>query len=146
MTAIDGGDAFDRVLAEAEARLATVRRARARLRTARSAQTGGGAIALVAVAVALLGADGPGSGEGSWIVVSLAVAAVGLAAALVTEAALVIPVRRQAAMNERVMLSEVNRLRELFTHIAWREGWDDERIRAVRQRLSQFPIEGRTFR
>ena len=44
------------------------------------------------------------------------------------------------------MLSEINRLRELFIHIARREKWDHERIRTTRQRLSQFPIEGGTFR
>jgi hypothetical protein len=43
------------------------------------------------------------------------------------------------------MLSEINRLRELFIHIARREQWEYERIRATRQRLSQFPIEGGTF-
>ncbi|GAA0685533.1 hypothetical protein GCM10010193_44290 [Kitasatospora atroaurantiaca] len=146
MAAIDSGDAFERVLAEAEARLSVVRRARARVRAARRAQVVGGAVALVAVAAALLGAGGPRSGEGTWIVVSLTVAALGLATALLTQSALVLPLRRQAAIDERIMLRQVNRLRELFAHIARREGWDGERIRATRQRLSRFPIEGGTFR
>jgi hypothetical protein len=79
-------------------------------------------------------------------VISLSVAAVGLAVALVTQAALVLPLRRQVAMEERIMLREVNRLRELFVHIARREQWDNERTHATRQRLSQFPIEGEAFR
>jgi len=146
MVAIDSGEAFERILAEAEARLVVVRRARTRLRTARRAQVAGGAVALVAVAAALLGADGPTSGEGTWIVLSLAVAALGLVTALLTQSALVLPLRRQAAMEERIMLIQVNRLRELFAHIARREGWDRERIRETRRRLSRFPIEGGTFR
>jgi hypothetical protein len=146
MVAIDGGDAFDRVLAEAETRLTVVRRARARLGMSRRVQVGACAAALVAVATALLGANGPVSGEGTRIVVSLSVAAVGLAVALVTQAALVLPLRRQVAMEERIMLREVNRLRELFVHIARREQWDNERTHATRQRLSQFPIEGEAFR
>jgi hypothetical protein len=63
MVAIDGGDAFDRVLAEAETRLTVVRRARARLSMSRRVQVGACAAALVAVATALLGANGPVSGE-----------------------------------------------------------------------------------
>jgi hypothetical protein len=112
----------------------------------RRVQVGACAAALVAVATALLGANGPVSGEGIRIVISLSVAAVGLAVALVTQAALVLPLRRQVAMEERIMLREVNRLRELFVHIARREQWDNERTHATRQRLSQFPIEGEAFR
>ncbi len=146
MAVIDGGDAFDRVLVDSETRLAVLRRAHTRLGTARGAQVGAAALALAAVAAALLGADNPGDREGAWAVLSLSVAAVGLAAALAIQATLVLPLSRQAATEERAILSEINRLRELFIHIARREEWDHERIRATRQRLSQFPIEGGTFR
>jgi hypothetical protein len=143
---IDGGDAFDRVLVDSEARLAVLRRAHTRRRTARGAQAGAAALALAAAAVALLGAGKPGDGEGAWVVLSLSVAAVGLAAALAIQAMLVLPFGRRAATEERAVLSEINRLRELFIHIARQEEWDHERIRVTRQRLSQFPIEGGTFR
>jgi hypothetical protein len=143
---VDGGDAFDRVLVDSEARLAVLRRAHIRLGTARRARAGAAALALVAVAAALLGADDPGDGEGAWVALSLSVAAVGLAAALAIQAALLLPLGRRAATEERAVLGEVNRLRELFIHIARREEWDHERIRATRQRLSQFPIEGGTLR
>jgi hypothetical protein len=143
---IDGGDTFDRVLVNSEARLAVLRRAQTRLRTARRAQAGVAALALAAVAVALLGADNPGDGEGAWVTLSFSVAAVGLAADLAIQATLVLPLGRRAATEERAILSEINRLRELFIHIARREEWDHERIRATRQRLSQFPIEGGTLR
>jgi hypothetical protein len=146
MTVIDDGDAFDQVLAESESRLAVVRRARAHVGVARRVQVGGGAVALVAVSVALLSTDRPGGEGGTWVVVSLFIAAFGLAAVLVAQAAVVLPLRRKVALEERVMLSEVNRLRELFVHVARREEWSRERIRAARQRLSQFPIEGGAFR
>ncbi|MFB6928888.1 hypothetical protein ACFCXR_28295, partial [Streptomyces noursei] len=107
---------------------------------------GGGAVALVAVAVALLSTDRPGDERGTWVVVSLFIAAVGFAAVLVTQAAVVLPLRRKLALEERVMLNEVNRLRELFVHVARSEQWSRERVRAARQRLSQFPIEGGAFR
>ncbi|WP_285229379.1 hypothetical protein OG422_18445 [Streptomyces sp. NBC_01525] len=44
------------------------------------------------------------------------------------------------------MLEDVNRLRELFAHVAEREQWDGSLTRSVRQRLSRFPIEGGSFR
>ncbi|MCC5480476.1 hypothetical protein [Streptomyces barringtoniae] len=146
MTIIDDGDAFDRVLAESESRLSVIRRVRAHVGVARRAQVGSGAVALVAIAAALLSIDRPGGKEGPWVVVSLFIAAFGLAAILVAQAVVVLPLRRKVAMEERVMLSEVNRLRELFVHVARREEWNRERIRTARQRLSQFPIEGGAFR
>jgi hypothetical protein len=79
-------------------------------------------------------------------VVTLSVVAVSVVVALVAQALLVVPLRRRVAMRERAMLSEVDPLRELFVHIAQREGWDGERVRATRRRLSQFPIEGEEFR
>ncbi|MFL4495522.1 hypothetical protein ACJ6WD_30405 [Streptomyces sp. VTCC 41912] len=146
MTAIDDGDAFDQILTKAESRLILVRRARAQTGVARGVQLGGGAVALVAVAVALLSTDRPGDERSTWVVVSLFIAAVGFAAILVTQAAVVLPLRRKLALEERVMLNEVNRLRELFVHVARSEQWSRERVRAARQRLSQFPIEGGAFR
>ncbi|GHD42174.1 hypothetical protein [Streptomyces galbus] len=146
MTAIDDGEAFEQVLAESESRLVVIRASRHRLRVARRAQAGGGVLALLAVSSALLASDRSGSERGIWIVASLLVAAACLASVLVVQATVILRVRRQAAVEERVMLSDVNRLRELFIHIARREEWDRERTHAARQRLSRFPIEGEMCR
>jgi hypothetical protein len=143
---IDGGDTFEDVLVDSEARLAVLRRAHIRLGTARYARVGVAASAFVAVAVAILGAGNPSVGEGAWVAIPLSAAAVGLAGALAIQAALVLPLSRAVAAEERAILGEINQLRELFIHIARREDWDHERIRATRQRLSQFPIEGGTLR
>ncbi|MER6047525.1 hypothetical protein K2224_37205 (plasmid) [Streptomyces sp. BHT-5-2] len=146
MTIIDDGDAFDRALAESESRLAVIRRARAQVGVARRVQAGSGAVALGVIAVALLSTDRFDGQGGPRVVVSLFIAAFGLAAVLVAQAVVVLPLCRKVATEERVMLSEVNRLRELFVNVARREEWSRERIRAARQRLSQFPIEGGAFR
>jgi hypothetical protein len=146
---VDGGDVFDRALGRSEAQLAAVRRARVGLGAARWAQVGCGAgavVAVVAAGAAWVGADRPEDGSGRTIVITLAVVAICVAVALAAQAAFVVPLRRQVAMRERVMLGEVDPLRELFVHIAQRESWDDERVRATRRRLSQFPIEGEAFR
>nr|MDT0664159.1 hypothetical protein [Micromonospora sp. DSM 115978] len=150
MAVVDGGDVFDRALGRSEAELAAVLRARIGLSTARWVQVGCGVVAVGAVVLAVAawaGADRPASGSGSrTVVVTLVAVAICVSVGLAAQAAFVVPLRRQVAMRERTMLGEVDPLRELFVHIAQREGWDDERIRATRRRLSQFPIEGEAFR
>jgi hypothetical protein len=77
-------------------------------------------------------------------VTSSFIAVAGLVVMFVVQTALVVPSRRKILMNENVMLSDVNRLRELFINLARQEGWGSDRIYATRKRLSQFPIEGGT--
>ena len=146
MAVVDGGDVFDRALVRSETQLAAVRRARAVLGAVRWAQVVFSAVALVAVVVLVVGMDRPGNSHGAKIVVALSVAAAGVAIILVAQAVFVVRLRQHVALRERAMLGEIDPLRELFVHIAQREGWDGERVRATRRRLSQFPIEGEAFR
>jgi hypothetical protein len=144
MAEIDSGDAFDRFLAECEARLATIRRARTRLRKARYAQIGGGMVVLVAVALPLAGPIAPMRQSGAQVVASLLIGVAGMLVIFVVQVALIVPSRRKIVMDEHVMLSDVNQLRELFVNLARQERWGSDRMRATRKRLSQFPIEGET--
>jgi hypothetical protein len=142
MAAIDSGDAFARVLVECEARLAMVRRARARLRRVRCAQIGGGVV--VVVLAVTLGLAAPMRQGGTQAVTSVLIAVAGLVAMFVVQVTLVVPFRRKIVMDENVMLSDVNLLRELFINLARQEGWGSDQVNATRKRLSQFPIEGGT--
>ncbi|KUL37487.1 hypothetical protein ADL22_21240 [Streptomyces sp. NRRL F-4489] len=141
MAAPDHGPAFLRTLERAEERLAAVRALRARLRRIHRLQAAAAAVALLAPAVPLAGAGGPGGGRDVWIAVALLTTAAALAVLLGLWSACARPSRRRLAAQERAMLADVNRLRELFAHVARREKWDASRTRSVRERLSRFPIE-----
>ncbi|TSB31454.1 hypothetical protein FNJ62_06115 [Streptomyces benahoarensis] len=146
MAALDHGPAFLRALDRAEERLAAVRSVHARLRHFRRLQAAAAVVALLAPTVPLWGVTKVGGSHGTWILVSLLTAVAALAALLTVRVACARPSRLRMTEEERAMLEDVNRLRELFAHVAEREQWDGSLTRSVRQRLSRFPIEGGSFR
>ncbi|MEU2069728.1 hypothetical protein [Streptomyces anulatus] len=146
MAAIDGGAAFLRTLAAAERRLAAVQALRARRRRVRRPRIATGSLAvLIPGALALAAATGGGPG-GVLVGVGLAVAALSLAACVALLLRIERPLNRRFAEEERTMIEEVNRMRELFTHVAERDRWEERLKRSVRERLSRFPVEGGSFR
>ncbi|MEU3053198.1 hypothetical protein [Streptomyces griseus] len=146
MAAIDGGAAFLRTLTAAERRLAGVQALRARLRRVRRPRIASAALAvLIPVVLALAAATGDGPG-GVLVVVGLAVAALSLAACVALLLRIERPLNRRFAQEERAMVEEVNRMRELFTHVAERDRWEERLKQSVRERLSRFPVESGAFR
>ncbi|WNF30916.1 hypothetical protein RI138_31035 [Streptomyces sp. C11-1] len=146
MAAIDSGAAFLRTLAAAERRLAAVQALSARRRRVRRPRIAAASLAALIPAVLLLAAaagDGPG---GAAVAVGLAVAALALAAYIALGLMIERPLGRRMAQEEHTMIEEVNRMRELFTHIAERERWEARLTRSVRERLSRFPVEGGSLR
>ncbi|MEV7909857.1 MULTISPECIES: hypothetical protein [Streptomyces] len=146
MAAIDGGAAFLRTLAAAERRLAGVQALSARLRRVRRPRIASAALAvLIPVVLALAAATGDGPG-GVLVVVGLTVAALALAACVALLLRIERPLNRRFAQEERAMVEEVNRMRELFTHVAERDRWEERLKQSVRERLSRFPVESGAFR
>ncbi|MER6023816.1 hypothetical protein [Streptomyces anulatus] len=78
--------------------------------------------------------------------VGLAVAALSLAACVALLLRIERPLNRRFVEEERAMIEEVNRMRELFTHVAERDRWEERLKASVRERLSRFPVEGGSFR
>ncbi|MFI1226758.1 MULTISPECIES: hypothetical protein [unclassified Streptomyces] len=146
MAAIDGGAAFLRMLAAAERRLAGVQALSARQRRVRRPRIASVALAVLIPAVLALAAatgDGPG---GVLLVVGLAVAVLSLGACVALLLLIERPLNRRFAEEEHAMIEEVNRMRELFTHVAERDRWEERLKRSVRERLSRFPVEAGSFR
>ncbi|MFG3410438.1 hypothetical protein [Streptomyces sp. NPDC048142] len=141
MAAIDGGEAFLRMLAAAERRLAGVHALSARRRRVRRPRIASASLAVLIPAVLALAAatgDGPG---GVLVVAGLIVAALSLAACVALLLRIERPLDRRLAEEEHTMIEEVNRMRELFTHVAERDRWEERLKRSVRERLSRFPVE-----
>ncbi|MEU4922856.1 hypothetical protein ACIQEY_10335 [Streptomyces parvus] len=146
MGAIDGGAAFLRTLAAAERRLAGLRSLTARRRRVRRPRIASAALAVLIPAVLALAAatgDGPG---GVLLAVGLTVAALSLAACAALLLLVERPLNRRFAVEEHAMIEEVNRMRELFTHVAERDRWEERLKGSVRERLSRFPVEGGSLR
>ncbi|MFF2225494.1 hypothetical protein ACFVV7_19490 [Streptomyces globisporus] len=146
MGAIDGGAAFLRTLAVAERRLAGLRALTARRRRVRRPRIASAALAVLIPAVLALAAatgDGPG---GVLLAVGLTVAALSLAACAALLLLVERPLNRRFAVEEHAMIEEVNRMRELFTHVAERDRWEERLKGSVRERLSRFPVEGGSLR
>ncbi|SCE63242.1 hypothetical protein GA0115261_118691, partial [Streptomyces sp. OspMP-M43] len=88
-----------------------------------------------------------GGGPGSLLVaVGLSVAALSLAACVTLLLRIERPLKRRFVAEEQAMIEEVNRMRELFTHIAERDRWEERLKRSVRERLSRFPVDGGSLR
>ncbi|MBK3559353.1 hypothetical protein JHN55_23070 [Streptomyces sp. MBT56] len=146
MGPIDGGAAFLRTLAAAERRLAGLRSLTARRRRVRRPRIASAALAVLIPAVLALAAatgDGPG---GVLLAVGLTVAAFSLAACAALLLLVERPLNRRFAVEEHAMIEEVNRMRELFTHVAERDRWEERLKGSVRERLSRFPVEGGSLR
>lgn len=146
MAGIDGGAAFLRTLAAAERRLAGVQALSARQRRVRRPRIASASLAVLIPAVLALAAatgDGPG---GVLVVAGLTVAALSLAACVALLLRIERPLNRRFAEEEHTMIEEVNRMRELFTHVAERDRWEERLKRSVRERLSRFPVERGSFR
>ncbi|MFF8962980.1 hypothetical protein ACF1BK_09530 [Streptomyces globisporus] len=146
MGAIDGGAAFLRTLAAAERRLAGLRALTARRRRVRRPRIASAALAVLIPAVLALAAatgDGPG---GVLLAVGLTVAVLSLAACAALLLLVERPLNRRFAVEEHAMIEEVNRMRELFTHVAERDRWEERLKGSVRERLSRFPVEGGSLR
>ncbi|ALU97661.1 MULTISPECIES: hypothetical protein [Streptomyces] len=146
MGAIDGGAAFLRTLAAAERRLAGLRALTARRRRVRRPRIASAALAVLIPAVLALAAatgDGPG---GALLAVGLTVAVLSLAACAALLLLVERPLNRRFAVEEHAMIEEVNRMRELFTHVAERDRWEERLKGSVRERLSRFPVEGGSLR
>ncbi|MEU9703376.1 hypothetical protein [Streptomyces sp. NPDC047981] len=135
--------AFFRSLEGAEARLKTVRLARTRLRLGRRTRAVSAGVAVVCLILALT-ADGTGGIAVTLVPLLVAAGALGV----MTDAwfRFVRPSLLVIAHEERAMLDEVNRLREMYAHIAIQEKWDPVVEKSVRQRLSRFPIQGGSSR
>ncbi|MEI5036461.1 hypothetical protein RB201_38750 [Streptomyces sp. S1A(2023)] len=146
MAAIDGGAAFLRTLAAAERRLAGVRALSARRRRVRRPRIASASLAVLIpgfLAVAAAMGDGPGS---LLVAVGLAVAALSLAACVTLLLRIERPLNRRFMEERRAVIEEVNRMRELFPHVAERDRWEERLKRSVRERLSRFPVEGGSYR
>ncbi|MFJ8254252.1 hypothetical protein [Streptomyces sp. NPDC094466] len=146
MGAIDGGAAFLRMLAAAERRLAAVHALSARRRRVRRPRIATASLAaLIPAVLAVAAATGGGPG-GVLVAVGLTAAGLSLAACVALLLRIERPLNRRFAEEERTMIEDVNRMRELFTHIAERDRWEERLKRSVRERLSRFPVEGGSFR
>ncbi|MEU5370234.1 hypothetical protein ABZ362_14830 [Streptomyces sp. NPDC005951] len=146
MGAIDGGAAFLRMLTAAERRLAGLRALTARRRRVRRPRIASAALAVSIPAVlALAAATGAGPG-GVLLAVGLTVAVLSLAACVAILLLVERPLNRRFAVEEHAMIEEVNRMRELFTHVAERDRWEERLKGSVRERLSRFPVEGGSLR
>ncbi|SEF16496.1 hypothetical protein [Jiangella alba] len=134
MTDLVSGAAFFALLERCERRIAQVRRRRLGVRLLRSAVA---VLALAALATAgsTWVAD-PEPGRAVWLVASAGAALVALATWIFAER----PAARRLSADQHQVIEDVNRLREVLAHFARREGWDDDRIRSVRRRLSAFPL------
>lgn len=146
MAAIDGGAAFLRTLAAAERRLAGVQALSARRRRVRRPRIASASLAVLIpgfLAVAAATGGGPG---GLLTAVGLTVAALSLAACVTLLLRIERPLNRRFVEEERAMIEEVNRMRELFTHVAERDRWEERLKRSVRERLSRFPVDGGSYR
>ncbi|CAH9416484.1 hypothetical protein AMK14_20635 [Streptomyces sp. TSRI0445] len=146
MGAIDGGAAFLRMLTAAERRLAVLRALTARRRRVRRPRIASAALAVLIPAVLALAAatgDGPG---GVLLAVGLSLAVLSLAACAALLLLVERPLNRRFAVEEHAMIEEVNRMRELFTHVAERDRWEERLKGSVRERLSRFPVEGGSLR
>ncbi|MFJ1784606.1 hypothetical protein ACIOML_09895 [Streptomyces anulatus] len=146
MAAIDGGAAFLRTLAAAERRLAAVQALSARRRRVRRPRIATGSLAVLIPGVMALAAATGGGPGGALVGVGLAVAALSLAACVALLLRIERPLNRRFVEEERTMIEEVNRMRELFTHVAERDRWEERLKGSVRERLSRFPVEGGSFR
>ncbi|WP_098021872.1 hypothetical protein, partial [Streptomyces sp. wa1071] len=107
--------------------------------------TTGSLAVLIPGVLALAAATGGGPG-GVLVGVGLVVAALSLAACVALLLRIERPLNRRFVEEERTMIEEVNRMRELFTHVAERDRWEERLKRSVRERLSRFPVEGGSFR
>ncbi|MFJ9890312.1 hypothetical protein [Streptomyces sp. NPDC091287] len=146
MAVIDGGAAFLRTLTAAERRLAGVQALSARRRRVRRPRIASASLAvLIPGFLAIAAATGGGPG-GLLVAVGLAVAALSLAACVTLLLRIERPLNRRFVEEERAMIEEVNRMRELFTHVAERDRWEERLKRSVRERLSRFPVEGGSYR
>ncbi|MFD8441224.1 hypothetical protein ACFV11_01265 [Streptomyces globisporus] len=146
MGTIDGGAAFLRMLTAAERRLAVLRALTARRRRVRRPRIASAALAVLIPAVLALAAatgDGPG---GVLLAVGLSIAVLSLAACAALLLLVERPLNRRFAVEEHAMIEEVNRMRELFTHVAERDRWEERLKGSVRERLSRFPVEGGSLR
>ncbi|MFH8871779.1 hypothetical protein ACIBCC_24120 [Streptomyces griseus] len=146
MAAIEDGAAFLRTLADAERRLAGVQALGARRRRVRRPRIASASLAALipgVLAVAAVAGGGPGS---LLVAVGLSVAALSLAACVTLLLRIERPLKRRFVAEEQAMIEEVNRMRELFTHIAERDRWEERLKRSVRERLSRFPVDGGSLR
>ncbi|MFD8406900.1 MULTISPECIES: hypothetical protein [Streptomyces] len=146
MAAIDGGAAFLRTLAAAERRLSAVQALSARRRRVRRPRIATGSLAVLIPAVLALAAATGGGPGGVLVGVGLVVAALSLAACVALLLRIERPLNRRFVEEERTMIEEVNRMRELFTHVAERDRWEERLKSSVRERLSRFPVEGGSLR
>lgn len=140
----DRTDAFLHSLDLAERQLAIVHTQRATLRAARLTRAVSALVAGLALGLALAGSGGAGGDAGT--LVPLIVAAVALGVVAVSWIGFIRPSLLRIAAAESAMLYNVNRLREVFSHLADQAQWDPALIKSVRGRLSRFPIEGGSFR
>ncbi|MFG2640657.1 hypothetical protein ACGFYP_06735 [Streptomyces sp. NPDC048370] len=138
----DRTDAFLHSLDLAERQLAIVHTQRATLRAARLTRAVSGLVAGLALGLALAGSGGGDAGT----LVPLIVAAAALGVVAVSWIGFIRPSLLRIAAAESAMLYNVNRLREVFSHLADQAQWDPALIKSVRGRLSRFPIEGGSFR
>ncbi|MEW2060723.1 hypothetical protein AB0899_08095 [Streptomyces sp. NPDC007002] len=146
MGAIDDGAAFLRLLTATERRLAGLQALTARRRRVRRPRIASAALAVLIPAVLVSAAatgDGPG---GVLLAVGLTVAVLSLAACVALLLLIERPLNRRMAVEEHAMIEEVNRMRELFTHVAERDRWEERLRRSVRERLSRFPVERGSLR
>lgn len=146
MAAIDGGAAFLRTLTAAERRLAGVQALSARRRRVRRPRIATALLAVLILAVLAVAAATGGGPGGGLVAVGLTAAGLSLAACVALLLRIERPLNRRFAEEERTMIEEVNRMRELFTHVAERDRWEERLKRSVRERLSRFPVEGGSFR
>ncbi|MFJ5044414.1 hypothetical protein [Streptomyces sp. NPDC088719] len=146
MAAIDGGAAFLRTLTAAERRLAGVQALSARRRRVRRPRIATALLAVLIPAVLAVSAATGGGPGGVLVAVGLTAAGLSLAACVALLLRIERPLNRRFAEEERTMIEEVNRMRELFTHVAERDRWEERLKRSVRERLSRFPVEGGSFR
>lgn len=146
MAAIDGGAAFLRTLAASERRLTGVQALSARRRRVRRPRIASASLAVLIPGVLALAAATGGGPGGVLVAGGLSVAALSLAACLTLLLRIERPLNRRFVEEDRVMIEEVNRLRELFTHVAERDRWEERLKHSVRERLSRFPVEGGSLR
>ncbi|MFE5960481.1 hypothetical protein ACFYZ6_11550 [Streptomyces rubiginosohelvolus] len=146
MGAIDGGAAFLRMLTAAERRLSGLRALTARRRRVRRPRMASAALAVLIPAVLALAAATGGGPGGVLLAVGLTVAVLSLAACAALLLLVERPLNRRFAVEEHAMIEEVNRMRELFTHVAERDRWEERLKGSVRERLSRFPVEGGSLR
>jgi hypothetical protein len=139
VTALDSGAAFFGLLDLSERRLTAIEHLRTRLRWLRGLWAGLALVALLVPFGVLTGVRDSGPASTGWLV-GAAVAAVGVFALWLF---VLRPADLRLAADERRMVADVNRLREVYAHFARREEWEEELIRSVRQRLSAFPIQVR---